>query len=101
MKQRTYVTYNLRETYHELGTFEFKIVLDPSMFKDSHMCEIHGVDSDGTRLPLEVKRWGRKMNCVMVVSPAVADGVAVMTMRLRNEEGLDVNERLTCWIVKP
>lgn len=96
-----FVVYNLRETYHELGEYEFKIVLSPRHFKNSHLSEMTLHDSDGKPMSCQIKKWGRKMNCLFKIDQSVADGVSNADIVLK-EEGKDpLTARLTFWVIKP
>lgn len=101
MPKQKYVLYNLRETYHELGDYEFKIVLDPRFFKNGHLSELSGVDSDGKALPLDVQKWGRKINCRFRLDKNVSDGVSVVSMKLKDDEGYETCGRISFWVIKP
>lgn len=96
-----YVAYNLRELYHEFGEYEFKVVLGPDVFKNSHDSSIEMIDSDGKVMSFEVKKWGRKMNCSFSIGPDVADGVATIKLSLQDEDGKIHVGRLFFWVVKP
>jgi hypothetical protein len=96
-----FVVYNLKETYHELGTYEFKVVLNPSNFKNGHESDVDFIDSDGKKMKFFVNRWGRKINCSFVIDDDVADGVSIVTIVLKDSFGVTTNERLTFWVVKP
>lgn len=100
MKGQPYAVYGLRETYMDLGTYEIKIVLNPHIFKNSHDSTITLVDSDGKDIPLQVRKWGRKMNCSFVLSESVADGVAVGKFEAKGEDGGVHLGRLSFWICK-
>lgn len=93
--------YNLRETYAELGEYEFKVVLNERYFKNSHLSELVVMDSDGKPIAFDLKKWGRKMNCTFLVEENTADGVAVARLSLRDERGDIVPGHLTFWIIKP
>lgn len=93
-----YVVYNLRETYHELGKYEFKVVLSPKFFKNSHECELLLQDSDGKPIRNEVQKWGRKINCSFVLDETVADGVSQALLKLSGDKG---EVRITFWVIKP
>lgn len=95
-----FVVYNLRQTYHEPGEYEFRVVLDPSVFRDSRGSELSVVDADGRPLTMTVRRWGRKMNCVFVIDDGVADGVVRVVLSLRRDDGTDVRRNVTFWVVK-
>jgi hypothetical protein len=94
-----FVVYNLRETYHELGEYEFKVVVSPEHYKNSHQCVLHLVDSDGATMQYSVHRWGRKMNCTFKVDESVADGVAQVRMLLSGSDG-EFAHNLRFWVVK-
>jgi hypothetical protein len=96
-----FVVYNLRETYHELGQYEFKVVLNPKFFKNSHRSELILVDSDGKPMRFDVKKWGRKINCSFTIDPTVADGVSQAHLKLLTEKEELVAGRLTFWVIKP
>lgn len=98
---KKFQVYNLRETYHELGEYEFKIVLHPRFFKNSHLSELVLVDSDGKEMKHETKKWGRKINCHFVIDPSVADGVSICTLQLKDDKERLVPGRLTFWVIKP
>jgi hypothetical protein len=95
-----YVVYNLRETYAELGEFEFKVVLNPRFFKNSHDSDMTVVDSDGRLMVFELKKWGRKMNCRFTVNDETADGVALARVVLRDSRGNEIPVQLTWWVIK-
>lgn len=100
MKQK-YVLYNLRETYHELGRYEFKIVLDPRTFKNAHLSEVAFRDSDGKTMKFDVQKWGRKINCTFIIDNSVPDGVSVVDMLLKDDDGHEHEGRTTFWVIKP
>lgn len=97
-----FVVYNLRETYHELGTYEFKIVLNPRFFKSSHYCDMSLVDSDGRPINFKLERWGRKINCSFDINSRVADGVSHVRLALKSSETSNISSgSLSFWIIKP
>jgi len=96
-----FVVYNLRETYHELGKFEFKVVLDPRYFKNGHLSEVVLSDSDGKPMKYDVQKWGRKINCTFFLDKTVADGVSNIKMVLRDDEGYEMTARSSFWVIKP
>lgn len=101
MAQQKFVLYNLRETYHEFGIYEFKVVLDPRSFRNGHFSEVTCVDSDGKPMKLDVQKWGRKINCKFVVDRDVSDGVSTVKMDLKDDEGHSCQGRTSFWIIKP
>lgn len=100
-KQRDpYVIYNLRETYAETGRFEFKVVLNPDIFKNGQESDVTLIDGDMKKVPVEVKRWGRKINCTFVINETVPDGVMTIWLKLCDEGGQPVTGKASCWIIK-
>jgi len=100
-QKEKFVLYNLRETYHELGEYEFKVVLDPRSFKNGHLSELTCVDSDGKPMNFEVQKWGRKINCKFIIDKSVSDGVSTVKMTLRDDEGHELAGRTSFWVIKP
>jgi hypothetical protein len=96
-----FTTYGLREIYHELGTYEFKIVLNPRFFTNSHLSEISFLNPDGGPMTCSVDKWGRKINCSFTVDDGIPDGVILVNMRLVDDKEQVTNHRLTLWVVKP
>ena len=101
MKPQDYaVVYNLREIYHELGLYELKIVLDPKLFKNSHLSEMTIVDSDGNGIKHELRKWGRKMSCTFNFDQSVPDGVCTVSLALVDDEGRKLSQRFSFWTIK-
>lgn len=96
-----FVVYNLRETYHELGKYDFKIVLNPKFFKNGHMSELKCVDSDRKNMKFSCEKWGRKINCSFIIDNDVSDGVSIVDMNLKDENGKEYPGRITFWVIKP
>lgn len=97
-----YVTYNLRETYHEFGRYEFKIVLSPKHFKNGHMSEVSIVDCAGRPVETELKKWGRKINCTFLFDDSVEEGVCNVSLLLKDDErSTSVSGSLRFWTIKP
>src|SRR6266487_1227258 len=96
-----FLVYNLRETYHELGEYEFKIVFSPKHFKNSHLSDLKVFDSDGRPMAYELKKWGRKMNCRFLIDDSCSDGVAVARLFLLDERRNEHMMQLTWWVIKP
>lgn len=87
---------NVRETYHELGVFEFKVVLDPKRYPDPSEVWVKMVDSDGSPMDFSIRRWGTKLNVTFTVDDRVADGVASLRLGLGEKQ----TEMVTYWIIK-
>lgn len=94
-----YIAYNVRETYHELGTFEFKLVFDTTA-ADPSTTDLSILDSDGKPVPFRSRRWGKKLNCSFDITDEVADGVAVVNLSFTTVRGEQRRERLTFWVIK-
>jgi len=97
---RKFVIYNLRETYHELGKFDFKIVLDPKFFKNGSLSEVKLTDSDGRDMKYTTEIWGRKINCTFCLDRTVPDGVSTVKMLLRDDSGHEMSTQASFWIIK-
>jgi hypothetical protein len=96
-----YVIYNLRETYHELGDYEFKIVLDPRGFENSHTSDISIFDPDGKEISCSIERWGRKMRCNFKIDESIPDGVSVVKIILRDSRKKEQQHFVKFWVIKP
>lgn len=90
-----------QEVYHELGRYEFKLVLNPGDFKNGHGSKVSFIDSDGKEIKSETSIWGRKMNCSFFIDENVADGVATINLSLSDGESSSHDTQLRCWIIKP
>jgi hypothetical protein len=101
VKSLKYVIYGLKETYYELGEYEFKIVLDPKHFSNSHLSEIKCVDSDGRKMKFHFEKWGRKINCKFILDKDVSDGVSRIEMLLKDDEEHQLLTKSSFWVIKP
>jgi len=99
--KKKFVFYNLRETYHELGEYEFKIVLDPKSFRNASLSEVSIKDSDGRGMKFSFEKWGRKINCKFLIDREVPDGVSTITMKLKDDAGHEYNGISRFWVIKP
>lgn len=97
MASPRYQVYGLNETYPELGTYSFKVVLSPRYYKSGQEFEVVLVDSDRKPMRYDVKKWGRKLNVSFAIDSNTSDGVAYATLVRRGQEV----GRLTWWIIKP
>jgi hypothetical protein len=95
-----FIVYNMRETYAELGEFEFKVVLSPRHFKNCHGSEMKVVDSAGREMSCETKKWGRKLTCRFAISTETADGVARVSLLLGDDSGHSYSQQLEFWVIK-
>lgn len=96
-----YVVYGLRETYHELGQYEFKVVLSPKKFRNSHASDLVLFDSSGKPVQFELHKWGRKMNCKFVIDQSVSDGISVAKLSLHDASGNILSTNISWWVIKP
>ena len=99
MKGQPYIVYNARETYHEAGEYDLKIVLNPSYFDNCHQATFEVMGPDRRPLESSVKRWGRKMICSFVIRPESAEGVAVARFSLIDRKGHVREGVISFWIV--
>lgn len=97
MPSPRYQVYNLRETYHELGEYQFKIVLHPRFYKSGHDFRVEMFDSSNKPMRFRHEVWGRKLNVDFTIDDSVSDGVARADI-FRGDNRL---VRLTWWIIKP
>lgn len=96
-----FMIYNLRETYHELGEYDFRVVLDAKFFNNSHGSSVSIVNPDGTEIPCNVERWGRKMRCQFRIGESVPDGVSIIKLSLRDSRDREQKHSVKFWVIKP
>ena len=89
------VVYDLRETYHNNGKYEFKVVLDKS-FKNGHDISILMLDPNNDMMPVTSEVWGRKVNCTFDITDLVREGVCTVRISL----GSTLSETIQYWIIK-
>lgn len=89
------VVIDLLGTYHEPGSYSFKVVLNPKRFNNGQDVVILMYDPECRTMPIDVKRWGRKLICSFVIDENVPNGVCVINIR---SESMD--ENLHCWVIK-
>lgn len=75
---RPFVIYGLLRTYHEFGSFSFKVVVHPSLVSRDVGVEL--IDSEGRTIPCERSDWGRKLRCTMSIQDSVSEGMALVTV---------------------
>lgn len=88
--------YGIRETYHELGEHEFRVVLDPSIDISPRECSFAAFDPDGKPMESSCRSWGSKIKCKFKFGPETPDGVAVGRLVARGEQ----IGRFTWWVIK-
>jgi len=94
------VVFDLRETYHELCEYSFKIVLNPKLFKNCHDVDVKILDANNDLMEVDVRRWGRKVNCTFVLNETIPDGVCVVRLRAAADSGKNVVEKFSFWVIK-
>ena len=97
MPSPRYQVYNLREIYHELGEYQFKVVLSPRFYRSGHDFRVEMADSANRPMRHRVDVWGRKINVSFTIDEGVADGVFHADI-VRKDKTL---VRLTGWCIKP
>ncbi len=97
MSVESFIVQGLRETYHELGEYSFKLVLNPRRFANGHGVSLSLVDSDRKPMAADVRCWGRKVTCTFVIDGTVSDGISYV--RVKN--GSSEEKVLTFWVIKP
>jgi len=94
------IIFDLRQTYHEMGTYAFKIVLNPKIFKSSHESKIKLIDPDHNEVNLNVEKWGRKINCSFDIDESISNGVCLLEMGFISDKNKKINECLSFWVIK-
>lgn len=94
------VVMNMRDTYSELGTYEFKVVLDPKIFKGGCAADIEVRDSDGEPISSLVRPWGTKLMCKFTIDDGCSDGVATVKVHALDSSERWVDEYLQFWVIK-
>jgi len=94
------VVLNFRDTYHEVGDYEFKIILDPKRFKNGHRATIRMMNADRKEVSLDVNRWGRKINCFFSINDDDPSGVYVVNFRINDDDGNEIDKTFHCWVIK-
>lgn len=97
MPSPRYQVYNMRETYHELGDYQFKVVLNPRFYKTGHDFRVEMFDSSNRPMKHKFEVWGRKINVAFTIDDSVSDGVAYVNVIKGNNQ----LARLTYWVIKP
>ena len=95
------VSYDLREIYHELGDYKFKLILHPKDFKNGHSLKISCRDASGKAFPLKCETWGRKINFEFSIDKDTPDGVSVIDLELQDNSGKTLKHRISYWVIKP
>lgn len=92
------VVFDIREIYHELGKFSFKIVFNKK-FKNCFDAKVSIVDSNNNNIDLETQYWGRKINCCFLIDANSPQGVYTLKVKMDclNET---VNENFNFWVIK-
>lgn len=101
MARAVIVSYDLRDVYHELGVYSFKLVLHPKDFRNGHSLKVSCRDASGKSFPLKHEVWGRKINFEFTVDTDTPDGVSVIDLELQNNSGNRINHRISFWVIKP
>lgn len=97
--QQPFVVIGKRDTYHELGDHEFKLVVDTARFVP-HSSSISVVSHDGKPIDSRVRFWGNKLNCAFNLHDGLADGVARMDVQLcQRSDGRYVTHPVFFWII--
>lgn len=95
-----FVILDMEETYCELGEHNFKIVLNPKVFKDSHDVAIEMFDPDSNPMKVNVRKWGRKMQFNFLIDEKVSNGVCIVKLNMVTDKNQELKETLHYWIIK-
>jgi hypothetical protein len=91
---------NNREVYHELGTFDFKVLMpEPANCLKESSFKV--LDSSGKYITAEHKRWGDKLRCIFKIDDDVSDGVAAAVIDVTTSEGKAFSTTVYFWVIKP
>lgn len=90
---------DLRETYHEMGDYSFKIILNPKHFKSSHESNVCLYSTTHDIMECDVKKWGRKINCSFKIDQFMQNGVCMIEMDLIDDNGVHHKEIRKFWVV--
>ena len=91
---------DFKRTYHEKGACDFRIVLNKEYFNNGHDISVDMIDPEGQHVAVDVKCWGRKINCSFTIDDDMPDGVCVLNIDLHNKKGKIMRETLHCWVIK-
>lgn len=97
MPSPKYQVYNIRETYHELGDYQFKVVLNPRFYRTGHDFRAEMFDSSNRPMRHVFEVWGRKLNVKFTIDETVSDGVSYVDI-FRGDNKI---ARLNFWVIKP
>lgn len=96
----SFVVTHLRDIYHELGEFEFKVAFDTEKFGQESKPTIQTIDSSGKPMKSYAKIWGSKLKCYFVIDSSVSDGIAFSKFSLMSKSGEVFEKTVTFWVVK-
>lgn len=91
---------DLLDTYHELGECSFKIILNPKLFKNAHDIKVEMTDAENNKMPVEIRYWGRKINCTFHLTTSTPNGVNVTNISAVTDKGKTVKKKLHYWVIK-
>jgi len=92
------VILDLLETYCEKGEHAFKMVFDPS--KKYRNVSVSMKDPDGNQMPVELRKWGKKMSCIFSIDDSISDGVCLINISYADKQGNLYEKILHCWVIK-
>lgn len=99
-KSAPFVIYNLRQTYHEQGEYNVKVVLNPKRFKNCHGSSIRLVDASNQPMKFELNPWGRKLNVNFTIDHSTAEGISGAYLNLIDSRGRTVTGSFMFWVVQ-
>ncbi len=100
-RRRTSLTpVDLRDIYHEQGSFSAKFLLDPSLSRDVAEVTVRICNSDGKPMDHEFRRWGTKLTVAFKIDETTPDGVSVIDFTLITRAGDRTAERYDFWVIK-
>ena len=94
------VMLHLRPTYHKIGEYTFKIILDKHTFKNSNDINISLSDPENNEVDIGVEKWGRKITCKFEISKDMSDGVCVLKISTDKNSTTKLNKTFSFWVIK-
>lgn len=97
--QEDIIVIDFEGSYCQKGEHCFKLVLNKKVFKDSQCVDIDLISPENDRLEIDVKKWGRKINCCFTIEDEWTDGVYLV--KISYEKDNEKKQKyLECWIVR-
>lgn len=100
MSKKLFTAIGLKENYVGTETHGFKLVLNPSVLKQSAFVKLNLIDPSGQERPFRIHRWGTKVNIEFDVTKEWPEGVAHFYVRLEKKDGTSDGSYVRFWVIK-